>query len=66
MTEDINQIVANAAMFERLEHGKGKFNTISAVFDDNEPVGEVLRWAHEKAVESRQEVVKVELHRDER
>jgi len=64
--EEINQIVANATMFERFEHGKGKFNTISAVFDDNEPVGEVLKWARDKASETRQEVVKVELHQDER
>ena len=66
MAEEINQIVANATMFERLEHSKGKFSTISAVFDDNEPVGEIMAWAHEKAAETRQDIVKIELHKDGR
>ena len=65
MSDEINQIVVNVTLFERLEP-KGKFNKVSAVFDDNEPVGEIMAWAYGKSAEMKQEIVKIELHKDGR
>ena len=60
------RVVASVTLFEKMEGGRGKFCTIQGVFEEFEPLGEVLKFADEEATERKQTVIKIELGRDER
>lgn len=59
--------IATASMFEPLEGGKkGKFSSKTAVFDGSETIESVHRWSQDVASQTGQQVIRVEISKDDR
>lgn len=62
-----DKVIVIANMFEKLENSaRGKFSLVSASFDASEPIEDAMKWAEEAAARGGQQVVRIEVTRDQR